>query len=123
MGFELRKKRRYERAERFTERMKNVQEETKAALQKAQEDMKQYADRERGKEEEYIVSDLALLSTKDLKYQMVGRYTEKFTEYFVGLYRVKAIISSNTIELDLPSTIKIHLVVNVSWVQWYKSQV
>ena len=36
---------------------------------------------------------------------------------------MKAIISSNAIELDLPSTIKIHLVVNVSRVQWYKLQV
>jgi len=64
-----------------------------------------------------------LLNTKDLKYQMIGRHTEKFTERFVGPYKVKAIISSNVIELDLPSTIKIHPVVNVSRVQWYKSQV
>ena len=37
-------------------------------LQKAQEDMKRYADRERGEVEEYRVGDLVLLSTKDLKY-------------------------------------------------------
>ena len=55
-----------------------------------------------------------LLSTKNLKYQMVGRRMEKFTKRFVGPYKVKAIISSNTIELELPSTIKIHPVVNVS---------
>jgi len=85
--------------------------------------MKRYADRERGEVEEYRVGDLVLLSTKDLKYQMVGRRMEKFTEYFVGPYKVKPIISSNAIELDLPSTIKIHLVVNVSRVQWYKLQV
>jgi len=36
---------------------------------------------------------------------------------------VKAIISSNAIELDLPSTVRIHPVVNVSRVQRYKSQV
>jgi len=36
---------------------------------------------------------------------------------------VKAIISSNAIELDLPSTVKIHLVVNVSRIQRYKLQV
>jgi len=76
--------------------------------------MKRYADRERGEVEEYRVDDLVLLSTKDLKYQMIGRHTEKFTECFVGPYKVKAIISSNAIELELPSTIKIHLVVNIS---------
>jgi len=37
-------------------------------------------------------------------------------EQFIGPYKVKAIISSNAIKLDLPSTIRIHLVVNVSWV-------
>jgi len=42
---------------------------------------------------------------------------------FVGPYRVKAIVSSNAIELELPSTVKIHPVVNVSRVRKYKSQV
>jgi len=123
MGFKMRKRGKYEGAKRFVERMKNVQEEAKAALQKAQEDMKRYADRERGEVEEYQVSDLVLLSTKDLKYQMVGRQTEKLTEHFVGPYKVKAIISSNAIELDLPSTVRIHPVVNVSRVRRYRSQV
>ena len=62
------------------------------------------------------MGNLVLLSTKDLKYQMAGRYTEKFTKHFVGPCKVKAIISSNVIELELPGTIKIHLVVNVSQV-------
>jgi len=123
MGFELRRKGKYEGAEKFAERMKNVQEEAKAALQKVQEDMKWYVDRERGEIEEYRVGNLVLLSTKDLKYQMAGRHTKKFTEHFVGPYKVKAIISSNAIELELPSMVRIHLVVNVSRVQRYKSQV
>jgi len=114
MGFEVRKKGKYKGAENFVERMKNVQEEMKAALQKTHEDMKRYVDRERGKVEEYRVDDLVLLSTKDLKYQMVRRHMDKFTEHFIGPYKVKAIISSNAIELDLPTTVRIHLVVNVS---------
>jgi len=85
--------------------------------------MKWYADRQRGEVKEYRIGDLVLLSTKDLKYQMAGRRIEKFTEHFVGPYKVKAIISSNPIKLELPSTIKIHPVVNVSWVQQYKPQV
>ena len=47
--------------------MRNVQEEAKAALQKAQDNMKRYVDRERGEVEEYRIGDLVLLSTKDLK--------------------------------------------------------
>jgi len=85
--------------------------------------MKKYADRERGEVEKYRVGNLVLLSTKDLKYQMVGKHTDKFIECFVGPYKVKAIISSNAIELDLPTTVRIHPVVSVSQVQWYKSQV
>ena len=48
---------------------------------------------------------------------------KKLTECFVGPYKVKGIVSSNTIELELPKTIKIHPVVNVSRVRLYKSQV
>jgi len=114
IGFELKKKEKYKGAEKFAERIKNVQEETKAALQKAQKDMKKYADKERGEVEKYRVGNLVLLSTKDLKYQMVGRHIDKFIECFVGPYKVKAIISSNAIELDLPTTVRIHPVINVS---------
>ena len=64
-----------------------------------------------------------LLSTKDLKYQMVGRRTEKLMKRFVGPYKVKAIVLTNAIELELPSTVKIHLVVNISRVQRYTKQV
>jgi len=45
---------------------------------------------------------------------MIERRTEKLIERFVGSYKVKKIILPNTIELELPSTIKIHPVVNVS---------
>ena len=62
-----------------------------------------------------------LLNTKDLKYQIARRHTEKFTKHFVGPYKVKTIISSNAIELELSKTVKIHPVVNVSRVQRYKS--
>jgi len=79
--------------------------------------MKRYVDRKREKVEEYRVGSLVLLSTKDLKYQMARKHIEKFTEYFVEPYKVKAIISSNTIELELSSIVKIHPVVNVSSVR------
>jgi len=103
--------------------MQEIQEEATAALGRVQEDMKRYADRHREEIEEYQVEDLVLLSTKDLKYQMVGRRTEKLMERFVGPYKVKSIVSTNAIELELPSTVKIHPVVNVSRVRRYKGQV
>ena len=114
MGFEGRKKGKYKGAEKFVTKIKEIQEEAKAVLGKTQEEMKKYADRKRGDVDEYKVGDLVMLSTKDLKYQIVGRRTEKLTERFVGPYRIKKIVSSNAVELELPSMIKIYSVVNVS---------
>jgi len=45
---------------------------------------------------------------------MEGKRLKKLTKHFVGPYKVKRIISSNAIELELPNSIKIHPVVNVS---------
>ena len=107
MGFEMRRKGKYKGAEKFVVKMKEVQEEAKVALEKVQEEMKKYADRKRAEVDKYKVGDLVMLSTKDLKYQIVGRRTEKLMERFVGPYKIKKIISSNAVELELPSTVKI----------------
>ena len=45
------------------------------------------------------------------------------TKRFVGPYKVKAIISSNAVELEILPTVKIHPVVNVSRIHRYTSQV
>ena len=85
--------------------------------------MKKYVDRKRGKVNEYKVEDLVMLSTKDLKYQMVGRRMEKLTKRFVDPYKVKKIILVNAVELELPSTIRVYLVVNISRIHRYIGQV
>jgi len=85
--------------------------------------MKKYANRKRAEVNEYKVGDLVMLSTKDLKYQITGRRTEKLMERFVGPYRIKKIISSNIVKLELPSTVKIHSVVNVSRIRRYVGQI
>jgi len=59
---------------------------------------------------------------KDLKWQMKGRRSEKLTKRFVGPYKVKGIVLSNAIELELPKSIKIHPIVNISRVRLYKPQ-
>ena len=123
MGFKGRKKGKYEGAKKFIEKMKEIQEEARAVLGKVQKEMKKYTDRKREEANDYKVGDLVMLSTKDLKYQMVGRRTEKLIERFVGPYKVKKIISSNTVELELPDIIKIHPVVNVSRIHKYIGQV
>jgi len=123
MGFKGKKKGKYKGAKKFIEKMKEIQEEAKVVLGKAQEEMKKYADRKRGEVDDYKVRNLVMLSTKDLKYQMVKRRTEKLIERFVGSYKVKKIVLLNVVELELPSTVRIYLVVNVSRVHRYIGQV
>ena len=76
--------------------------------------MKKYTNRKKTEVDNYKVEDLVMLSTKDLKYQMVRRRTEKLTKRFVGPYKIKKIVLSNVVKLELPKTVKIHSVVNVS---------
>ena len=85
--------------------------------------MKKYMERRRGEVNDYKVENLVMLSTKDLKYQMVGRRTEKLTERFVGPYKIKKIVLSNVVELQLSSMVKIYPVVNVSRIRRYVGQV
>jgi len=123
MGFEMRKKEKFEKTKKFIIRIKEVHKETEAALKKNQKETKKYTNKKRNEVEEYQIEDWVLLSTKDLKYKMKGRQSEKLTKQFMEPYQVKRIISTNAIELDLPSTVKIHPVVNVSRVHRYKDQV
>jgi len=123
MGFKGRKKEKYKGAKRFVIKIKEIQKEAKATLSKVQKKMKKYADRKRAEVDEYKVGNLVMLSTKDLKYQMARRRTEKLMERFVRPYKVKKIVLSNMVELKLPNTIKIHPVVNVSRIHRYIRQV
>jgi len=66
IGFEVRKKKKYERAEKFVTKMKKIQKEV--APGKVQKKIKKYIDRKRAEVNEYKVGDLVILSTKDLKY-------------------------------------------------------
>ena len=51
------------------------------------------------------------------------RPSRKLMERYVGPYMIKEVVSSNIVKLQLPSLMRIHLVVNVSWIVRYKKQV
>ena len=67
MEFEGKKKEKYEVVGKFVERIWKIQKKAKAALKKAQDEIKKFTDRKQSKGEKYKVGDLVLLSTKDLK--------------------------------------------------------
>ena len=121
MERDIRKKRRVESATEFVERIKKVHEEVRAALRKMQEEIKRYVDRNRRETKEWKRGDRVMLSTKDLVFK--ERPVCKLMERYVGPYVIEEVISSNAVKLQLLSSMRIHLVVNVSQIVWYKGQV
>jgi len=121
MGGDIRRKGKVESATAFMERMKKVQEEAEAALRKIQEEMKKYADRGRKETEVWKRGDRVLLSTKDLVFK--ERPSKKLTERYMGPYAIEEVVSSNVVKLQLPSSMRIHPVMNVSRIVCYKEQV
>jgi len=112
MGGDIRKKGKVEKMTEFLERMKKVQEEAGAALKKIQGEMKRYADKSRKETEEWKKGDQVMLSTKDLVFK--ERLVCKLIERYVGLYKIEEVVLSNMVKLQLPSSIRVHPVVNVS---------
>jgi len=88
-------------------------------LKKLQEEIKKYVDRNRKKTVKYRVRDKALLSIKDLMWQMRNIETKKLTEKLLKPYKIK----KNIVKLELLVLIKIHLVVNMSRIVLYQKQI
>ena len=121
MGGDIRRKGKVESAIEFVERIKKVYEEAEAALKKTQKEIKRYADRNRKETEKWKKGDRVLLSTKDLVFK--ERLTRKLMEQYVGPYMIEKVVLSNAVKLQLPSSMRIHPVINVSWIVQYKEQV
>ena len=121
MGGDIRRKGKVESATEFVERMKKIYKEAEVALKKTQEEMKRYVNRGRKETEKWKKEDRVLLSTKNLVFK--ERPTKKLMERYVRLYVIEEIVSLNIVKLQLPSSMRIHPVVNVSWIVQYKEQV
>ena len=61
------------------------------------------------------------MSTKDLVFK--ERPSKKLMKRYVGPYAIEEVVSSNAVKLKLPSSMRIHPVVNVSQIVHYKEQV
>ena len=49
--------------------------------------------------------------------------TRKLVDRYIGPYRIEKVVSINTVKLRLPTSMRIHPVVNVSRIVQYKEQV
>ena len=110
MGIEPRCIIKSELAKEFTEQMKTIHKEAQAALSKARNDMQCYADFNQGVTPEYKVGDKVWLSSKNLN---VDRPFHKLMEQQLGPFKVVKFVSSNVIKLKLPTSFRIHDVINV----------
>jgi len=74
--------------------------------------MKRQADRGRKETEKWRKRDRIILSTKDLVFK--ERPVRKLVDQYIGPYTIEEIVSTNAVKLQLPTSMRIHLVVNVS---------
>ena len=112
MGGDIRKKGKVEKATEFVERMKKVHEETRMALKKVQENIKRQVDKGRRESKNWKKGDRVLLSTKDLVFKEI--LVRKLVDQYVSLYTIKEVVSTNVVKLQSPTSMRIHLVVNIS---------
>jgi len=85
MGFEPRRDVKVQAVEEFVKELRKIQEEAKAALHKARDDMKRFADRTRAHAPEYKEGDQVWLSTKNLN---INRPSRKLAEKQIGPYTI-----------------------------------
>ena len=78
-------------------------------------------DRNKKEIEEWKKGDRIMLSTKDLIFK--ERPVCKLIERYMRLYEIEKLVLSNVVKLQLPSSIRIHLVINVSQMVRYREQV
>ena len=114
MGKDIRKKGKVKKATEFVERMKKVHKEARAALKKAQEEMKRQVDKRRRESKVWKKRDRVLLSTKDLVFK--ERLVRKLVDQYIGPYTIEEVVSTNAVKLQLSTSMRIYLVVNISWI-------
>jgi hypothetical protein len=105
-----------------TERIRNLRLNLNRAtdnLHKAQQRQAKYVDEHR-RNVTFAVGDQVLLSTAHLRLTGVaGTRSPKFAYRFIGPFKVKRIVNANAYELDLPSQLQIHPVLNISRLKQY----
>jgi hypothetical protein len=93
-------------------------EQARSAIEKAQDRQSKYANQHR-RDVQLKVGDSVLLSTKHLKLVGADKRTPKFACQYIGPFKIKRIVNTNAYELDLPASIRIHPVLNVSRLKVY----
>ena len=83
--------------------------------------MKQQADKGRREAEEWKKRNKVILSTKYLVFKR--RLVKKLVDWYNGLYIIEEIVSTNTVKLQLFTSVRIHPVMNISQILQYREQI
>ena len=100
----------------FIQELRSSMGRATEALERSRERYKQVADTRR-QEQRYSVGDRVLLSTANIA--MPRNLTRKLARLYDGPFKVKACIGDNAYELDLPASVQLHPVFNVSQLRPY----
>jgi hypothetical protein len=100
-------------------RWEEALEHARRNIKAAQASQARYADQHR-RNILLRVGDRVLLSTKHLRLVGDAHRTPKLASRFIGPYPIKRVINVNAYELDLPPSLRIHPVINVSQLKPYR---
>jgi hypothetical protein len=98
-------------AENYITNLKEVQEDTKAALTLTAERIKQFYNTRASKIPTYTKGEKAWLSTKNLKLQQPAK---KFSAEWTGPYEILELVGERAVRLKIPRSWSIHNVFHVS---------
>jgi hypothetical protein len=93
-------------------------ERARENLLRAQQRQAKYADQHR-RDVDFKVGDQVLLSTAHLRLTGGSERAAKFAYKYIGPFKIKRTINKNACELELPTTMQIHPVLNVSRLKAY----
>ena len=99
------------------QRLHNDLQRARDHIDKAQQRQARNADQHR-RDVSFKVGDKVLLSTDHLRMINI-KGTPKFSEKFIGPFAIKRVVGPNAYELDLPATMQIHPVLNISRLKVY----
>src|SRR5271154_4356118 len=116
MGVEPIRDIKHETAADFTSRIKSVREEAEAALTKASDEIKCFADFRRGNGLTLKVGDKVYVDASDYTTE---RPSKKLSNKRIGPYLILEIINDNAFKLKLPSSMKIYPVFTRSKLRLY----
>jgi hypothetical protein len=91
--------------------MTAIHEDCREALEKTQETMKRYADKDGAEAPKYSIGDLVILSGKFIR---TCRPCKKLDHKLHGPFEIAEVLSGTAVRLNLPAKWKIHKVFHVS---------